>query len=97
MESPAVPKRSNDDLADGDADGGNPMDYPPAKRQKHAYSPHAAEKIVPVSRQPKALKSVLKGAATMQCTNVSAFSGRAAFVADQPLITVGDSPYFRIL
>ena len=63
MESPGAPKRSNEDLADGDADGGNPMDYPPAKRQKHAYSPHAAEKIVPVSRQPKALKSVLKGAA----------------------------------
>ncbi len=81
-----MPKRLNEELADGDADGGNPMDYPPAKRQKHAYSPHAAEKIVPVSRQPKALKSVLKGAASMHRTSAAALCGLDAFVTDQLLI-----------
>ena len=98
MESPAIPKRSNEDLADGDADGGNAMEYPPAKRQKHAYSPHAAEKIVPVSRQPKALKSVLKGAANdrlrlqlrlLHAYTVSQTQPWAACLAEKWLACVG--------
>ena len=61
-DSPDAPKRSNQHLGDGDGDGRNAMEFPPAKRAK-LNSPNSAEKIVPVSRQPKALKSVLKGTA----------------------------------